>query len=291
MAVRQHLLVLLGIQPMLCIHISGVAMHHLPTPVTKHGLWCLAACKPKLEAQHMFPILPCMPDCPTAYMLGISFQHFPLLMKWYGNIYAISLQSSRARFTQLSSGRYNLKGVMIPCSWFSWAQRAEIPISFCMFWPHEHFSQELFLTSLLLCAKIRGIDKKQDSWWEVLMGHHHTVPAGLAQPLGSSRSIWFSHFQETPPNSASPAETAPETRHSRFCICLPHMGNKISQKDNEEAVLNVKPLSLVFAIFAVSPAGHRKEDDPLCAARRITEPSTNFVTYFYHYSHSSLSQT
>lgn len=123
------------------------------------------------------------------------------------------------------------------------------------------------------------------------MGHHHTVPAGLVQPLVSSRSICFSYFQETSPNPASPAETAHEKRHSRFWLCLPHMRNKISQKDNEEAVLRVKSLSPVFAIFVVSPAGHMKEDDPLCAARRITKQTTNSVTYFYHYNHSSLSQT
>lgn len=69
------------------------------------------------------------------------------------------------------------------------------------------------------------------------------------------------------------------------------MGNKISQKDDEEAVLHVKSLSLVFAVFVVSPDGHMRGDDPLCAARRLIEQTTNSVTYFYRYSRSSLSQT
>lgn len=105
----------------------------------------------------------------------------------------------------------------------------------------------------------------------MLMGHHHTVPAGLAQP---SWHICFPHFQETPSNSVSSAETAHETRHSRFWICFPHRGNKTSQKGNEQAVLIVKSLSTVFAISVVSPAGHMKEDNPLCAARRITQQTT-----------------
>lgn len=191
----------------------------------------------------------------------------------------------------LSSWRYDLKGAMSPCSWFSWAQKTEILIFFCMFWVNEHSSREFFLTSLLLCWEIRECNKKQDLEGDVLMWHHHIAPAGLAQPLGSFRSICFSHFWETRPNPASPAEMAHETRHSRFWLCLLYMGNKVSQKDNDEAVLHVKSLSLVLAVLVVSPAGHMKDDDPLCAARRITEQTTNSVTYFNRYSQSSLSQT
>ena len=110
------------------------------------------------------------------------------------------------------------------------------------------------------------------------MGQHHRVSAGLALPLGSSRSICSSNFWETPPNPASPAETALETIHSRFWLCLPRVGNKISQNDNKEAELCVKFLSLVFPIFVVSPAGHMKEDNRLCAARRITKQTTNSCT-------------
>lgn len=115
---------------------------------------------------------------------------------------------------------------------------------------------------------------------------HGTLPvvAVLAQPLGSSRSICFPPFQETPHSPACPAETDHETRESRFWIFLPDMGNKISQKDDGEAVLSVKSLSLVFAVFVVSTAGNVKEDGPLCAAR-TTKKNANSVTHFYHNSH------
>lgn len=90
--------------------------------------------------------------------------------------------------SQLWSWRYDLKGVMSPCSWFPCAQGAEIPSYFCMFWSCS-FPR--------LCGKkTKEFDKKQESQWEVLLRPHHTVSVGMAQPLASSRSIWFSTFQE-----------------------------------------------------------------------------------------------
>lgn len=63
------------------------------------------------------------------------------------------------------------------------------------------------------------------------------------------------------------------------------MGNKISQKDNGEAVLSVKSLSLVFAIFVVSPAGHVKEDGPLCAARTTKQNAKSVRNALLYNSH------